>query len=157
MGFQTHCTTSPRYPQSNGLAEKTVKTAKHILGKARADDKDYCLGLLEYQKTPVDNLKSPAQLLMSRRLRSNPMTAARLQPHVTPQHVFRNQRGACQYRQQLYYNRPVKALPPLAAGTHIRFHHEDGSWQPAKIIQPVNTHRSYHIQTEEGQMLRSNR
>ncbi|KAL0161181.1 hypothetical protein M9458_044906, partial [Cirrhinus mrigala] len=153
-----HCITSPRYPQSNGLAEKTVQTAKRILGKARADDKDYYLGLLEYRNTPVDNLKSPAQLLMSRRLRSIlPITAAQLQPQVTPQHVLRNRRGACQYRQQLYYNRSVKALPPLAAGTHIRFHHEDGSWQPAKIIQPANTHRSYHIQTEEGQMLRRNR
>ncbi|KAL0173103.1 hypothetical protein M9458_033414, partial [Cirrhinus mrigala] len=153
-----HCTTSPRYPQSNGLAEKTVQTAKRILAKARADDKDYYLGLLEYRNTPVDNLKSPAQLLMSRRLRSIlPITAAQLQPQVTPQHVLQNQRGACQHRQQRYYNRSVKALPPLTAGTHIRFHHEDGSWQPAKIVQPANTHRSYHIQTEEGQMLRRNR
>ncbi|KAL1249126.1 hypothetical protein QQF64_020131 [Cirrhinus molitorella] len=63
-----HTTTSPRYPQSNGLAEETVQTAKRILGKARADDKDYYLGLLEYRNTPMDNLKSPAQLLMSRRL-----------------------------------------------------------------------------------------
>ncbi|KAL0194540.1 hypothetical protein M9458_008112, partial [Cirrhinus mrigala] len=100
-----HCTTSPRYPQSNGLAEKTVQTAKRILAKARADDKDYYLGLLEYRNTPVDNLKSPAQLLMSCRLRSIlPITAAQLQPQVTPQHVLQNQRGACQHRQQRYYN-----------------------------------------------------
>lgn len=80
-----HITTSPRYPQSNGLAEKTVQTAKRILGKAKADDKDYYLGLLEYQSTPVDNLKSPAQLLMSHRLRSIlSITAAHLQPQVTP-------------------------------------------------------------------------
>ncbi|KAI2655307.1 Transcription elongation factor GreA [Labeo rohita] len=79
---------------------------------------------------------------MSRRLRSIlPITVARLQPKVTPQHVLRNRRGACQYRQQLYYNRSVKALPLLAARTHMRM--------PAEITQPANTHRSYHIQTDE--------
>lgn len=68
-GF-THTTTSPHYPQSNGLAEKYVQISKRILDKAKAENKDPYLSLLEYRKAPVDNLKSPAQLLMSRRLRS---------------------------------------------------------------------------------------
>ncbi|RXN07244.1 sec1 family domain-containing 2-like protein [Labeo rohita] len=66
-GF-AHTTASPHYPQSNGLAEKTVQIAKSILTKAKMDRKDPYLSLLEYRNTPVDNFKSPAQLLMSRRL-----------------------------------------------------------------------------------------
>ncbi len=68
-GFQ-HVTSSPHYPQSNGLAEKTVQTAKRIFTKAKEDKRDPYLSLLEYRNTPVDGLKSPAQILMSRRLRS---------------------------------------------------------------------------------------
>ncbi|KAK7938626.1 hypothetical protein WMY93_001952 [Mugilogobius chulae] len=154
----THITTSPRYPQSNGLAEKTVQTAKRILDKAKADHKDPYIGLLEYRNTPVDNLKSPAQLLMSRRLRSIlPATASQLQPKVTPQHIVKQRREACQHRQQLYYNRSAKSLPLVPAGAPIRFRQEDGSWRPATVTQPAHTERSYHIQTEEGQTFRRNR
>lgn len=63
-GF-THTTISPRYPQSNGLAEKIVQTATRMLDKAKAGNRDPYLALLEYRNTPVDNLRSPAQLLMS--------------------------------------------------------------------------------------------
>jgi len=68
-GF-THITSSPHYPQSNGLAEKSVHIAKCLMEKAKADHRDPYLSLLEYRNTPVDNFRSPAQLLMSRRLRS---------------------------------------------------------------------------------------
>ena len=33
-------TTSPEYPRSNGLAEKTVQTVKSLLEKAKDDNKD---------------------------------------------------------------------------------------------------------------------
>ena len=65
-----HVTSSPKYPQSNGLAEKTVQIAKRILEKCRADGKDPYLALLEYRTTPLHLGYSPSQLLMSRKLRS---------------------------------------------------------------------------------------
>ena len=98
-GF-THTTTSPHYPQSNGLAERTVQTAKSILDKAKAENKDPYLSLLEYRNTPVDNLKSPAQLLMSRRLRSIlPATAKHLQPQIASQQAVHERREVCQHKQ----------------------------------------------------------
>ena len=61
-----HTTVSPWYPQANGLVEKEVQTLKKILTKAKQDRRDPYLGLLEYRNTPIDDVGSPVQLLMSR-------------------------------------------------------------------------------------------
>ena len=67
-GF-VHSTSSPRYPQSNGLEEKAVQTARRIVVKATASGRYPYIALLEYRTTPMSDCgKSPAQLLMSRRL-----------------------------------------------------------------------------------------
>ena len=78
-----HTTTSPYHPQANGLAERSVQTVKRLLIKAKADGQDLYLCLLENRNTVMDNLASPAQLLMSRRLRTNlPVATSQLQPKV---------------------------------------------------------------------------
>lgn len=60
---------SPGYPQSNGLAERTIKTVKHALKKAMRTGTD--LVLLSLRNTPVTGLNmTPAQMLMGRALRS---------------------------------------------------------------------------------------
>jgi hypothetical protein len=69
-GFQ-HKTLSPVYPQSNGLAERTVQTVKNLLQKVKASGEDRYLSLLSYRNTPVSDAGSPAQLLMNRRLRTD--------------------------------------------------------------------------------------
>ncbi|UYV82908.1 hypothetical protein LAZ67_22001344 [Cordylochernes scorpioides] len=75
-GF-THVTSSPRFPQSNGMAEAGVKIAKMILKK----NQDPSLGLLEYRSTPLENGYSPAELLMGRKLRTTlPIAPENLNP-----------------------------------------------------------------------------
>ncbi|XP_072146220.1 uncharacterized protein [Dermacentor andersoni] len=64
-GFRT-VTTSPRYPQANGEVERMVQTIKRLIVKA----KDPYLSLLAYRDTPGPLGKSPAELLMGRRLRT---------------------------------------------------------------------------------------
>ena len=59
-----HITSSPRYPQANGEAERAVKTIKAMLDKCS----DPYLGLLAYQTTPLENGYNQAELLMGRKL-----------------------------------------------------------------------------------------
>ena len=76
-GF-VHTTSSPRYPQANGEAEREVQTIKTLLKKVA----DPYQALLNYRNTPLDGLSlSSAQLLMGRRLKTMlPTTAALLHP-----------------------------------------------------------------------------
>jgi len=78
----TITTTSPNYPQSNGLVERNVQTIKILYKKAIEGNTSFDLALLEYRNTPISGMNlSPAQLLMSRRLRSTlPMTHSLLAP-----------------------------------------------------------------------------
>ena len=69
-GFH-HVTSSPYYAQSNGLAERAVRSAKELLEKCKKDGTDINLALLNQRNTPRDEvLGSPAQRLMPRRLKS---------------------------------------------------------------------------------------
>lgn len=155
-GF-THITSSPHYPQSNGLAEKSVHIAKSLMEKAKADQKDPYLSLLEYRNTPVDNFKSPVQLLMSRRTRSIlPNTHQQLQPKIIRHRDVHIRRTHRQQQQKKYYDRSAKQMSPLHEGQHIRFQ-EKGYWKPAVVIRSADTERSYHIRASEGQEYRRNR
>ncbi|CAC5421137.1 unnamed protein product [Mytilus coruscus] len=79
-GF-THTVSSPHYQQSNGLAEKFVQSVKKMLSKSKQDGKDPYIAMLKYRNTPLENLDSPAQLLMNRRLRTTiPTIKNRLKP-----------------------------------------------------------------------------
>ena len=74
-----HITSSPYDTQANRLAEKTVNTMKSVLLKSS----DPYLGLLSYISTPLEHGYSPAQLLMSRNLRTTvPIITGELKPSV---------------------------------------------------------------------------
>ena len=61
-------TSSPQYPQSNGLIERNVQTIKSLFKKACDEE----MGLLEFCNIPVTGIEeSLAQLLMSSKLRSS--------------------------------------------------------------------------------------
>ena len=67
-----HITSSPHYPQSNGLAEKYVQLVKNLLCKAKEEGKDLFKCLMVYHNTPLSNsLCSPMLILANRSARSN--------------------------------------------------------------------------------------
>ena len=51
-GFE-HVSSCPEYPQSNFSAERAVQTAKKILKKASASNKDPLVALLKYRNSPI--------------------------------------------------------------------------------------------------------
>ena len=73
-----HITSSPHYPQSNGLAEKYVQIVKNLFYKAKEEGKNLYKCLMVYPNTPLSNsLSSPMQILTSRSFGSSlPMSHA---------------------------------------------------------------------------------
>ncbi|XP_052396170.1 uncharacterized protein K02A2.6-like [Carassius gibelio] len=152
-----HKTSSPAYPQSNGMAESAVKTAKRLLKKAKADGKDPYIAMLDHRNTPSQGIKaSPAQRLFSRRTRTlMPMHDNLLQPKIihTRQGLIenRNRQAAC-------YNRHAKDLDPLKQGDRVRVQPEEHNktWRKATVMKSVDC-RSYDVQLDSGNILRRNR
>ena len=67
-----HRTSSPHYPQSNGLAESMVKVSKNLIEKAVLQDLPWNQLLLDYRCTPISGeIPSPAEILFGRKLRSS--------------------------------------------------------------------------------------
>ena len=112
-GFR-QSTSSPRYPQSNGKAENTVKTAKNIMRKARRNREDVWLAVLTWRNTVTEGFStSPAQHLFGRRTNIGTLPVKRdlLRPEVPENAVEQLRRVKESQRNR--YNRSVHDLPPL--------------------------------------------
>ena len=153
-----HNTSSPRYPQSNGFAEKYVQITKRLIEKARRDGRDPFLSLLEYRNIPIDKKASPAQLLMSRRLCSVlPITCSQLHPMIQDPARVEEERKHKQSQQKRQYDKTAKILPTLTAGDTVRMRQPNGRWRPAVVVRKDISRRSYILRTKDGQQYRRNR
>ncbi|XP_049270744.1 uncharacterized protein K02A2.6-like [Rhipicephalus sanguineus] len=149
-GFR-HVTTSPRYPQANGEAERMVGTLKRLLKKAE----DPYIALLNYRNTPGPTGYSPAQLLMSRRLRSKvPCMPSALRPEVVKA-SWKEQDEKYRQKQKMYFDKrhAARPLPCLSAGTQVWLKDRGAE---GTVLRPSKTPRSYWVQTE-GKTVRRNR
>ena len=104
-------TSSPKFPQSNGEAEKAVDIVKRILVKC----KDVNLALLEYRNTPLESGLSPAELY-SRKLRSTLPSINNFKP-VTHEKLnqCKEKDMSIRMRNIKYFDsrNGVRSLPPL--------------------------------------------
>ena len=113
-GFE-HITSSPYYPRSNGEAERAFQTVKNLLKKSG----DPYLALLAYRTTPLQCGYSPAQLLMSRNLRSTlPDVSENRVPKVVDSQVFEEKDEQIKDRQKRNHDswHKAKELPQLEPG-----------------------------------------
>jgi transposase InsO family protein len=152
-----HVTSSPHYPISNGLAEKTVQTAKRLLQKAKESGHDPYLCILEYRNTPLSDCKfSPVQLLMGRRTKSIlPTTIKQLIPTTVHPKSVRPQMLSAKQKQKYYYDKSAKPHPKLQQNENVRIQ-SGKTWKPAKVISVHDDH-SYVVQTPDGAIYRRNR
>lgn len=152
-----HVTSSPYHPQGNGEAERAVQEAKKILKQ-----EDPFLALLIHRSTPTTSTgKSPAELLMSRRLRNPiPTLPQNLSPKVQSyqQTLKRDKEKKAKYKENFDKRHGTKTLPQLQPGVLV-LQKLDGekSWTTlAKVVEMVNPH-SYVIETPTGRFRRNRR
>ena len=139
-----HITSSPHYPQSNGLAEKYVQIVKNLFFKAHEEGTDYQKALMIYRNTPLDdNLTSPMQILQGRTARSDlPMLyAAKVKFGLASGQPssLRPEKNEWAPTHDYKLNQDVIYLDPASK-----------KWFPATIVHLMNAKRSYLIKTHEG-------
>lgn len=150
-----HTSSSPRYPQSNGLAERSVQTIKKLIRKAIHDGGDLYQSLLDYRNTPIVGDVSPAQLLFGRRTRTTlPTAPVLLKPETQDPVIIKRQLRECQDKQKFYYDQNAKPLIDLKQGDVVRIN--DGQSKESRkgiVVAP----RSYLVKDNFGQIYRRNR
>ena len=101
--------------------------------------------ILLYRAAPKTKAKSPAELLMGRKIRT-------LLP-IVKYHRKKNKdkENSCFNKQR--YDQHTRRLPELKPGAYIRYRHK-GLWEPAQVVSRVTTLRPYIIKTR---MLQRNR
>lgn len=145
---------SPRYPKSNGFAEKMVGIAKGILRKSGTETDKINEALLEHRNTPISGMNvSPAQILMSRCLRTKlPATVSILQPKIIQ---FQDTLKIKRDKSKFYYDRQTRERPDFSEGESVLLR-VNNIWEPAKIVKKCKNPRSYLIKTVRGNILRRN-
>ncbi|UYV76611.1 hypothetical protein LAZ67_14001442 [Cordylochernes scorpioides] len=149
-GF-THVTSSPRFPQSNGMAEAGVKIAKLILKK----NQDPSLGLLDNRSTPLENGYSPAELLMGRKLRTTlPIAPENLNPKLVDSQALKRKEGRRRKDMKSRYDRRCGAtdMEELSEGDTVWIT-DMRTWGIVK--KKASTPRSYMVDTPVGTLRRN--
>ncbi len=147
-----HITSSPYYPQGNGEAERAVQTVKNLLKK----DGDPYLALLSYRSTPLQVGHSPAELLMSRKLRTTlPTSREQRKPRVPDHQALRERDDRIKSAQKENHDRHhgVRDLPTLVPGDTIWMPDRNTEAEVVKEVQP----RSYEVKTPDGTFRRNRR
>ena len=116
-----HNISSPLYPPSNGKAEDAVKTVKRLFSKCKEAGRSEFQALLDWCNTPSAGMgTSPAQRLMGRRCKTLLQVAGSLlQPQYATEEDTRALIGV-KKRQQHYYDKHSKPLPPISKGDTVR-------------------------------------
>jgi transposase InsO family protein len=154
-----HTTSSPRYPRSNGMAERTVRTVKTLIRKCKKSKQDLQLAMLHLRATPVDaGIPAPAEILFGRPVRTN------LPSHHHPSTSYKstetfNKLEEKKGRMKSDHDKKAgQELPPLYMGQKVRVLNDNNKmWEPAQVTLVCKEPRSYEVTTPNGSTRRRNR
>ena len=151
-----HTTSSPHYPQSNGLAESMVKVSKNLMKKAIAEGKEWYEGLLDYRTTPQHpTLPSPAEIFYGRKIRSA----------ITISHLQLMNKFSSENREKMVelddkkvvIKKNVKEME-FESGQKV-FHYDvlSKKWYQGEIVQMCKEPNSYLVKSVNGATYRRTR
>lgn len=150
-----HVTSSPKYPQSNGQAERTVQTVKHLLKQS----KDPYKAMLSYCSTPLPWChRSPAELCMGRPIRTwVPVADSKLIPQWSYLLDFKTSDAVYKEKQKANFDKHHRAreLPFIPDNTRVWIEAENGPPTPGRVVSTAETPRSYVVETSTGQLQRN--
>ena len=135
-----HITSSPHYPQSNGLVEKFVQIVKNLFYKVKEEGANIKKYLMIYCNTPLASTsESPMQILQQSSVRlqlSMSNTVRRRLCIVAEQQPRKNQHLPSH---EFHIGQDVRCHSPITR-----------RWFPVKIKALCPEPRSYQIETPEG-------
>ena len=141
-----HESSSPEYPQSNGLVERKIQTVKRCLRKSEQNNEDPYIALLTLNSTPLKGAESPAEIMYGRKVRT-------LLPSITiktdqsiPESTPNRNEGAVE-------------LKPLTPSTSVRIYSKrNKNWsKKGQVVKKQVQPRSYEVINEKGNVIRRNR
>ena len=150
-------TSSPYYPQSNGLAESGVKSMKRLLKKSGGAMPAFKRALLIWRNTPKDFGYSPAQLFFGFGQNFGQSCLS------TSPFVDRAQASAAKAHKEGIKNRSFdsssSSLDPILPGTHVLAKDPKSNTFsiPAIVVSTRDSGRSYVLATESGDSTIRNR
>ena len=155
-----HRTSSPHYPQSNGLAESMVKVSKNLIEKAILQDLPWNQLLLDYRCIPISSeIPSLAEIIFGRKLQSS----ISVLPSQVMNDRIRMQRQLIAKKEGKFYTNAkdfkdrIKVMP-FEAGQNVWLQNSDSrKYEEAVIWEKCREPNSYMVEVPAtGQCLRRN-
>ena len=157
----THRISPPRYPQSNGKIEATVKSMKKILAASwdhrHLNEDKLCCALLQYHNTPShkDGL-SPAKKLFGHPIQDTLPTHRR-------SFASEWEKGTQEAEQQVtetlehsktFYNIHARSLPDIRIVSPVALQSQQTNlWDVYGTVVAIGPHRRYYVKTHSGCVL----
>ena len=144
-----HRTSSPHYPQSNGLAESMVKVSKNLIEKAVRQDLPWNRLLLDYRCTPISSeIPSPAEILFGRKLQSSIsiLPSQVMNDRISKQRELIVKKEGKFYTNTKDFQDRIKALP-FEAGQNVWLQNSDSrKFEEAVIREKCREPNSYMVE-----------